>query len=219
LNIVASTSDNVLDTNVHVGRALFITPNNGVVIDNAIQVTNATGTDVFKLTGAGDLTLPSCSIIGPAYTCTSSVSEQPTLSIINTTNDGGGPFFSFYKSRSGGNVSNLDILGAYSYYGFANGAYQQSALMYIQVDGTVTGSNVPTDIIFTASSPAASDYEVFRFLGGVGQIRFSAAGSFSANGAVATSLGSVGPTGAHTTVQKWLTFQDNTGATLYVPAF
>lgn len=53
--------------------------------------------------------------------------------------------------------------------------------------------------------------------GGAGQ--GSAAGNFAANGAVATVLGSVGPTGSHTAVQKWLTFKDNTGTTLYVPAF
>jgi len=48
---------------------------------------------------------------------------------------------------------------------------------------------------------------------------FNSASSFSANGAVATVLGSIGPTGSHTTVQTWLTFVDNGGATRYVPCF
>jgi hypothetical protein len=45
------------------------------------------------------------------------------------------------------------------------------------------------------------------------------AGSLAANGAVATSLGSVGPTGSHTTVQEWLTVKGSGGATRYIPAF
>lgn len=50
-------------------------------------------------------------------------------------------------------------------------------------------------------------------------IQLNSANSFSANGAVVTSLTGVGPTGSHTTVQKWLTIVDNTGATVYIPAF
>lgn len=54
---------------------------------------------------------------------------------------------------------------------------------------------------------------------GSGLVQFASAGSFSANGAVATLLGSLGPTGAHTTVQTWLTFKDSSGTTRYVPCF
>jgi hypothetical protein len=60
--------------------------------------------------------------------------------------------------------------------------------------------------------------EMFRLLG-AGGVKFSNAASFSANGAVATVLGSVGPTGSHTTVQTWLTFVDSGGVTRYVPCF
>jgi hypothetical protein len=60
--------------------------------------------------------------------------------------------------------------------------------------------------------------EVLRILA-AGNIKFSNAANFSANGSVATVLGSLGPTGANTTVQKWLTFQDNAGTTRYVPCF
>jgi hypothetical protein len=42
--------------------------------------------------------------------------------------------------------------------------------------------------------------------------------SSAANGAVATSLGSVGPTGANTTVQEWLALDVN-GTTRYAPLF
>lgn len=46
-----------------------------------------------------------------------------------------------------------------------------------------------------------------------------AAGFWSANGAVATALTSVGPTGSHTTVQEWLTVKNASGVVRYVPAF
>ncbi len=42
---------------------------------------------------------------------------------------------------------------------------------------------------------------------------------FLANGAVATVLGSVGATGAHTTVQEWLQVKNAAGVVRYVPAF
>lgn len=52
-----------------------------------------------------------------------------------------------------------------------------------------------------------------------GNVKFNNAASFSANASVATVLGSIGPVGSHTTVQKWLTIVDSGGATLYIPAF
>lgn len=55
--------------------------------------------------------------------------------------------------------------------------------------------------------------------GGAGLLKIGAAGSFTANGTVATSVTSLGPTGASTTVVKWLTITDNTGATRYIPCF
>lgn len=54
---------------------------------------------------------------------------------------------------------------------------------------------------------------------GAGLIKISNTASFSSNASVATVLGSVGPVGAHTTIQKWLTIKDSAGNTLYIPAF
>lgn len=44
-------------------------------------------------------------------------------------------------------------------------------------------------------------------------------GAWSANGSVATVLGSLGPTGSHTTVQEWFTVTDAGGNVRYVPGF
>lgn len=45
------------------------------------------------------------------------------------------------------------------------------------------------------------------------------AGNFTANGSVGTSMSSLGPTGSHTTIQKWLTITDNAGNTGYIAVF
>jgi len=44
-------------------------------------------------------------------------------------------------------------------------------------------------------------------------------GAWTANGAVATALSSVGPSGAHTTVQEWFTVKNASGTVRYIPAF
>lgn len=59
--------------------------------------------------------------------------------------------------------------------------------------------------------------EQMRWSGGI--VKYSNAASFTANDTTATSLTSVGPVGAHTTVQKWLTIKDDAGATFYIPCF
>lgn len=43
--------------------------------------------------------------------------------------------------------------------------------------------------------------------------------AMSANGSVATAMSSLGPAGAHTTVQEWLTITDSVGTVRYIPAF
>jgi hypothetical protein len=50
-------------------------------------------------------------------------------------------------------------------------------------------------------------------------LQLASSAMFAANGSVATVLGSVGPAGSHTTVQKWIAVKDSTGTTLYVPGF
>lgn len=93
----------------------------------------------------------------------------------------------------------------------------------------VNGVNIASAIAGTAPTVAATGSDTDIDLGlnakGAGQIalgsavHFNSSGSFSANASVATVLGSVGPVGSHTTVQKWLTFSDNGGVTRYVPCF
>lgn len=78
----------------------------------------------------------------------------------------------------------------------------------------------------TAGTAAWKDDSTFtQWLGNVvsgaagGAITLDGPGTWTANGSVATALSSIGPTGSHTTVQKWLTVTDNTGTKRYIPAF
>lgn len=50
-------------------------------------------------------------------------------------------------------------------------------------------------------------------LGGVAQ------GTNVANGSVAVTVTSLGPTGSHTTIQEWLTWVNPAGVTRYIPLF
>jgi len=84
-----------------------------------------------------------------------------------------------------------------------------------------------TFVVGTEKLAAGADRDMIVKTGGVEQLRFiagskikfSGAPNFSANGAVATALTNVGPVGSNTTVQTWLTIEDNTGATRYIPCF
>jgi hypothetical protein len=87
-----------------------------------------------------------------------------------------------------------------------------------------TGTGIGGDIVFQiapaggAGNAQNAFSEAFR-INNTGTIKFSNAASFSANGIVATVLGSLGPAGAHTTVQEWLTFVNSGGTTRYVACF
>jgi hypothetical protein len=50
-------------------------------------------------------------------------------------------------------------------------------------------------------------------------VQFASANQWSANGSTSVSLTSVAPSGAHATVQEWLTLVDNNGVTRYIPCF
>lgn len=78
---------------------------------------------------------------------------------------------------------------------------------------STTGAGTTDAIIFNTGSQT----EAFRIL--TSRVLKLGAASFTANGAVATALSSVGPTGSHTTVQEWFTVQDSAGTVRWIPAF
>src|SRR5262249_16312404 len=73
----------------------------------------------------------------------------------------------------------------------------------LQIGTTIGGTGVARDVQFVAGGS-----ERLRLIAG-DRVKFTASQNFAANGSVATVLGSVGPAGSSTTVQKWLTFKDD----------
>jgi len=70
---------------------------------------------------------------------------------------------------------------------------------------------------FNASG--ASQGTAILFSSATGLPKFGRTGAWTANGSVATTMTSVGPTGSHTTVQEWFTVQNASGVTRYIPAY
>lgn len=97
----------------------------------------------------------------------------------------------------------------------SRGYLQSDNPLYISSDPNF-GANGGADPIIM--SPGGYDAESVRFLS-AGNVQFTHAANFSTNASVATVLGSVGPSGSRTTVQKWLTIKDGSGNPFYIPCF
>lgn len=89
-----------------------------------------------------------------------------------------------------------------------------SAVNWHQVLGSATGNPVEIQANGTDTN---INFKITPK--GTGLFQIGNSGSFAANASVATVLGSVGPSGSHTTVQKWLAIKDSGGTTGYIPVF
>lgn len=89
-----------------------------------------------------------------------------------------------------------------------------SAVNYAQIIQSATGNGVAYAVAGTDT-----DIDVILTAKGAGLMKVGLAGMMIANNTVATVLGSLGPTGAHTTVQEWLRFKNSAGTVRYVPCF
>lgn len=89
-----------------------------------------------------------------------------------------------------------------------------SAVNYLQATGAATTAH-------PSLAAAGSDTNINLKLSakGTGALQVGTTGMMAANGAVATSLTGVGPTGASTTVQEWLKVVNSAGTTRYIPCF
>lgn len=102
--------------------------------------------------------------------------------------------------------------------------YGQTAglLRWAQYMGNSTaesGSNAGSDFQLCRANDAGSLIDCpLTILRTAGVLQLNSS-SFTANGTTALSLTSVGPSGAHATVQEWMTVQDTGGTTRYIPAF
>jgi stage V sporulation protein SpoVS len=150
------------------------------------------------------------------------------------------------SGSNGGNSGGMQMMGSTSGSSTINVSSTGSLQLNNNVGGaTMTFNDAGNGVIFQAIGAGASAQSVFQIANtssstsppvlsavgipaninialtakGTGTVQFGNAGSFSANGSVATVLGSLGPAGSHTTVQTWLTIVDSGGTTRYIPAF
>jgi len=89
---------------------------------------------------------------------------------------------------------------------------------------TTANGSFPADfadinLFVNAFNAAVGNYLSFGQTGEVGSMYLPNAASFAANGSVATSVTSLGPTGSHTTIQEWLIVYDNNGTERWIPMY
>lgn len=85
---------------------------------------------------------------------------------------------------------------------------------YLQVTGATSAS--PTVTIAVGGATTSANLALTAAT--TGTIQYGSAGSFSANGTVASAMtASQGPTNARSDIQKWLRILDNSGASFFMP--
>jgi hypothetical protein len=90
-------------------------------------------------------------------------------------------------------------------------AHTASSVNFLQATGSATGAGTAT----LAAAGTDSNIDIVLTAKGTGAVRIATV----ANGAVATALSSVGPTGSHATVQEWFAVKNASGVVRYIPAF
>ena len=91
-----------------------------------------------------------------------------------------------------------------------------SAVNRIELTGGAAGA--PATVIASAAG-TSTNIDFVLTPKGSGVLKFGTTGCFTANSTKATTLTSVGPAAANTTVQEWLTIKNSTGTTRYIPAW
>lgn len=117
----------------------------------------------------------------------------------------------------------LMTISGYGYLGATN-TYREAARIQFDSAGTIgdstTGIGSVTTIYGTTQGTDSTPQPTVVITGGsTATFKFAGTGMFTANNTVATAITSVGPTGANTTVQEWLTIKNAAGTTRYIPCF
>lgn len=129
----------------------------------------------------------------------------------------------FRKSRNATELSHTivvddDTLGSLLFQGSDGSAFQSGAAIAAYVDGTPGASDMPgrLELLTTPDGSATLVTRVSVLQDGTVQF---ASPSFTANGSVATTMTSLGPAGANTTVREWLTIRNAAGSVRYIPTY
>lgn len=123
-------------------------------------------------------------------------------------------------------ITTGDTLMTISGYGYLGGTntYREAARIQFDSAGTISDATTGIGSVITFYgktqgtdvNPAAA----MTITGGsTATLQLNGSGMFTANNTVATAITSVGPTGANTTVQEWLTVKNAAGTTRYIPCF
>lgn len=104
---------------------------------------------------------------------------------------------------------------------FAEGSdgtnFQESSQIRFEVLGTVSAGVVPGLIRFRTATTGGTMTDAL-FIDN-GQLVNFASASIAANGVVATTMTSLGPTGSHTTIQEWLLVKNASGTSRWIPMY
>lgn len=87
-------------------------------------------------------------------------------------------------------------------------------VMTASTGGTFLDNLGGGDMVFRTTASA----EFYR-IKATGVMKMTGAGAIVANGAVATTMTSLGPIGSHTTVQEWLVIQNSSGTVRWIPCY
>lgn len=116
----------------------------------------------------------------------------------------------------------LETKSAYAYVGATN-TYLETSRYEVKSGGTISDATTGVGSVVTIygktqGTDVTPQPAVVITGGSTATFKFAGTGMVAANGTVATVLGSVGPTGANTTVQEWLKV-DTPNGTRYIPCF
>lgn len=130
---------------------------------------------------------------------------------------------SFTSLAASGAVSGAGITARFASPGpIGSTAPGTGAFTTLSASSTVSGAGFTSLLApyATLASPTFTGTVTTPAIGnGASAFKISGSGQWTANGAVATTMTSLGPTGSHTTVQEWLTFTDSAGVVRYIPAY
>lgn len=204
--------------------ALTINPTAASTINNcSIGATTASTGRFTTLTTTGAVTLSPANanvVLSPTGTGVVTISPATVGSIdnvnIGATTAGTGRFTTLTATTSittpaltTGAASNMTL-------GTSGGTqltigHVASAVNNLQVAGSATGAGTAT----LSAIGTDTNIDIVLTPKGSGRMRLQTV----ANGTVATSLTSIGPTGANTTVQEWFVVKNASGVTRYIPAW
>lgn len=186
---------NTAQTTLSTSEKMRLWGSGGLTLGNSI-VTTDPGTASLLVAGTGTFT--GNTMVG-ANSGTASLQNILTIAGSNA-GTGAGPFLNF--SDSTGNIGQVGSRNA-----FIGGTSRNLDVSAFNGIDFITGNASQAALTLTSAGNAN--------FGGTTE---GHPNGFTANGVVATAVTSVGPTGSHTTVQKWLTVNDGTN-TFYLPAF